>query len=123
MVTTADAQTVECPACQSPAYRPCTQPTNTGRLPVTWVHKSRELAWQARQRQDFYLVFGIEFNEKPHPYWPECNPKGWVRITAPTYEQARDKALARFGQEWSSLIPKANFNARLFPAGELMVLP
>lgn len=123
MVTIAEAQTVPCPACQAPAGQPCTQPTSTARRTVPWVHKSREFAWQSMQPQDFFLTFGVQYNEMPHPFWPECNPKGWVRITAPTYEQARDIARARFGLEWSTLTPSANFSPRFFPAGELMVLP
>ena len=87
------------------------------------MHKSRELAWRSVQRNDFYLTFGIEYMDKPHPYWSDCNPKGWVRIRSATYEQARDIACAQFGLEWSQLTPKANFNTRFFPAGELMVLP
>lgn len=30
-----------CPNCQAPAGEPCTQPTNTGRRVVNWVHSSR----------------------------------------------------------------------------------
>lgn len=74
--------------------------------------------------KDFFLTFGVQFHTEPHPTWPECNPSGYVRITARTYEQARDIAVARFGQAWSMLTPSANFTPdRFFPAGELMVLP
>lgn len=33
-----------CPACQAPAGSPCTQPTDTGRKPVKWVHLGRQEA-------------------------------------------------------------------------------
>jgi hypothetical protein len=122
-MTPSEAQSVLCPVCQARPGHPCTQPTDTGRRNVGWVHKTREFAWRSTQRQDFFLTFGIEYNDKPHPHWPECNPKGWVRITAATYEQARDMAKARFGLDWSQLTPAANFNTRYYPAGELMVLP
>jgi hypothetical protein len=72
---------------------------------------------------DYFLTFGIQYYEEPHPRWADCNPKGWVRITAPDYEQAREIATERFGLDWSMLTPAANFNPRRFTAGELMVLP
>lgn len=116
------AMTVRCPACQAAPGEPCNAPTETGRRNVPWVHLPREFSWQQQNPQDFYLVFGVEYREKPHPYWSECNPSGWVRVTAPTFESALDKVKARFGLEWSALTPKANFNPRFFPAGELMWL-
>jgi hypothetical protein len=114
-----EALTVACPACNAQPGQPCTVPTDTSRKLVSWVH----LARRASVSSDYYLTFGIQYNEEPHPHWPECNPKGWVRITAPTYEQARDIACSRFGLDWSQLIPKLHFNPAYFPAGELMVLP
>lgn len=31
-----------CPVCQARPGQPCTQPTDTGRRPVTWFHLNRE---------------------------------------------------------------------------------
>lgn len=45
--TTAQAQTVTCPACNAQPGRPCTQPTDNTRKPVTWVHLSRQDAYSA----------------------------------------------------------------------------
>jgi hypothetical protein len=44
--------TVTCPNCQAKPGRPCTQPTNLGRHPVSWFHTAREDAvkdesWEA----------------------------------------------------------------------------
>jgi hypothetical protein len=72
---------------------------------------------------EYILTFGVRYNSEPHPRWPECNPKGWVRIDAPDYEQARTIAVARFGLHWSQLTPAGYFRPERFPAGELMVLP
>lgn len=36
------ALAVKCPACGSNPGEPCTQTTNTGRRPVTWVHNARK---------------------------------------------------------------------------------
>lgn len=74
---------------------------------------------------EFFLTFGVQYRVEPHPTWPECNPSGWVRITASSYEEARAIAIDRFGLWWSMLTPAANFNpnSTFFPAGELMVLP
>jgi hypothetical protein len=117
---------VPCPACLVPAGEPCTRPTDTTRLPVAWVHSAREDAYErslAVDQQNYFLTFGIRYYSEPHPTWPECNPKGWVRITASDYEEARVIAELTFGLHWSMLTPAANFNPRYFPAGELMVLP
>jgi len=123
MTTHEQALTIICPVCNAMPGRACTQPTDTSRKPVPWVHLPREFAWQQANPQDFFLTFGIEYREKPHPYWPECDPSGWVRVTAPTFESALDKVKARFGLEWSQLYPEPNFDRAKFPAGELMALP
>ncbi len=72
---------------------------------------------------DYILTFGVGYYSEPHPEWPDCNPAGWVRITAPDYERAREIAVARFGLHWSQLTPVGQFSPRFFAAGELMVLP
>ena len=124
MATTSQALTVPCPVCNARTGHPCTTATGTGRRSVTWVHLSRETAYLSVDRQDFFLTFGVQYHSQPHPTWPECNPSGWVRISAPTYEDARAIAVERFGLAWSMLTPSANFTpGRFYPAGELMVLP
>lgn len=118
------AHAVTCPACHAAAGQPCTTPTDTGRRPVPWVHHARcDAAGDRQHGENYFLTFGIQYNSTPHPMWPECNPKGWVRITAPSYEQARYIAVERFGLNWSMLTPSVHFNPKFFPAGELMVLP
>lgn len=40
---------VPCPNCQAPTGEPCTQPTDTGRRVVSWVHNARrDAAAEAR---------------------------------------------------------------------------
>lgn len=51
-VTVAQAQTVVCPNCNAQPDRPCTQPTDTGRTNVSWVHLARESAYmKAREAE------------------------------------------------------------------------
>lgn len=38
------AKMVDCPNCQSKANAKCTQPTESGRKAVRWVHSAREQA-------------------------------------------------------------------------------
>ena len=38
---------VTCPACQASPGEPCTQPTDTSRRPVPWLHSSRQVAADA----------------------------------------------------------------------------
>jgi hypothetical protein len=118
---------VPCPACHVPAGQPCTRPTDTTRLTVAYVHLARKAAY-TRTRQlatgnDFFLTFGVQYNSEVHPLWADCNAKGWVRITAPDYERAREIATERFGLYWSTLTPGWRFQRHYFPAGEQMVLP
>jgi len=42
VTTKAQAQAVVCPVCNAQAGQPCTQPSNTTRTPVAWVHLARE---------------------------------------------------------------------------------
>jgi hypothetical protein len=125
MATVEEAKNVPCPACNAMPGHPCTAPTDTDRKLVGWVHMAREVMWDHanEEKADFYLTFGIQYYEETHPRWPECNPKGYVRITAGTYEQARMIAVNRFGLDWSMLTPAPHFNRDKFPAGEVMVLP
>ena len=46
MITIQQAQSVQCPNCNAQPNQPCTQPTNHGRKPVSWVHLTRESAYQ-----------------------------------------------------------------------------
>lgn len=46
MITIQQAQSVQCPNCNAQPGTPCTQPTNTTRKPVGWVHLTRESAYQ-----------------------------------------------------------------------------
>jgi len=48
-VTTAQAHTVACPACMARRGEACTQPTDTARRPVRWVHLAREDAYLGAQ--------------------------------------------------------------------------
>lgn len=122
-------QSVICPVCNAPAGEPCNVPTSEGRRDVSWVHVSREAAHQraledaAGTKQDFMLTFGVQYKEEPHPKWADCDPRGWVRIVADDYEQAREIATERFGLYWSQLTPGWRFQRHYFPAGEQMVLP
>jgi hypothetical protein len=113
---------ITCPNCNAPAGHSCTRPTETGRVVVGWFHSAREDAAE-QGKQDFLLTFGLQYATEPHPTWPECNPKGYVRITATDYEAARAIAVERFGLDWSVLTPAWRFERRYFPAGEVMTLP
>lgn len=48
-ITVAQAQTEVCENCNAQAGQPCTQPTDTGRKPVAWVHLIREDAYRRTQ--------------------------------------------------------------------------
>ena len=47
-----DPREVQCPACLSQPGKPCTQPTDTGRKAVDWVHYSREAMAAEKYRRD-----------------------------------------------------------------------
>lgn len=38
-----DPLDIQCPACLAKAGHPCTQPTDTGRRDVAWIHLSRSI--------------------------------------------------------------------------------
>jgi len=58
-VTRAQAHTVACPNCYAQPGKPCTQPTDTGRTPVQWVHLAREAAYEKAQT--------VNLGDKPKP--------------------------------------------------------
>lgn len=58
---------------------------------------------------EFFLTFGQKS--------PARN--GWISIFAESYEVARKKAIAMYGNEWSMLYEKNEFDPEFFPAGQL----
>lgn len=50
-VTVAQAQTMDCENCNAKPGEPCTQPTDTSRKPVAWVHLTREEAYRTMMRK------------------------------------------------------------------------
>lgn len=46
----AQALTVACPSCLSPAEQHCTRPTDNSRVEVMWVHYARETAYVNRDQ-------------------------------------------------------------------------
>jgi hypothetical protein len=58
IVTRAQAHTVGCPTCAAHPNKPCTQPTDTGRTAVPWVHLSREAEYLRVQEEARLLAEG-----------------------------------------------------------------
>lgn len=50
MTTTAQAQTVVCPNCNAQPNKPCTQPTDDGRVAVSWVHLARTSYYEKEEK-------------------------------------------------------------------------
>lgn len=70
--------------------------------------------------QKFYLTFGNKYRNELHPSGIVINPDGYVVITSHTYDEAREIALANFGNNWSFLYAEEDFNKSYFPAGILL---
>ena len=59
------------------------------------------------ENKTFYFTFG-----QKHPL-----RDGWIEVSAPTAEQARDEIVPLFGEQWESLYEDADFPRAMFPAG------
>jgi hypothetical protein len=75
----------------------------------------------------FYLTFGVQYPSVPHPKWAGADKDGWVTIEATSDEQARELALAHFGNHWSMIYPEKYFpeeynKRRYYPKGQLALL-
>lgn len=75
----------------------------------------------------FYLTFGVQYPEVPHPRWAGADKDGWVKILALDYDDARNVAVSHFGPHWSMLYPAAHFpeeyhKRRYYPKGQLALL-
>lgn len=75
--------------------------------------------------ENFYLTFGVAYNHNPHPSGEDVSGKGWVRIVAPTYDEAREIAKGYYGLEWAFLTPEKRFpekSKNYYPHGEIACL-
>lgn len=59
--------------------------------------------------ENFFLTFGQKS--------PARN--GWIRVEARDYQHARDLVIGEYGKDWSNLYTEDDFEADVFPAGEL----
>lgn len=73
--------------------------------------------------KDFILTFPLRFarHDEEHPTFPAAHPDGWVRITAPSYDEARTYAFKTFGTQWAFLYNDTFLvnTHGLYPMGEL----
>lgn len=69
----------------------------------------------------YYLTFGQQYRDEPHPSGNEIHPDGWVEIKAKTYDDARRQAFATFGVYWCWLYGN-EFEPESFPLGCLMTI-
>jgi hypothetical protein len=77
--------------------------------------------------QNFYLTFGVQYPEVPHPTWDKAHKDGWVTIEARDMDEAEHVAALYFGQYFSFVYAAPNFNEedmkrRFYPLGELVRL-
>ena len=70
--------------------------------------------------KDFFITFGQRYRREIHPHGG--HPDGWVRVLAETYEQAQEKAMAKFGPLWANLYEADDFDKSFHPKGELGVI-
>lgn len=77
-----------------------------------------------RDRQKFYLTFGVKYAATPHPAGSWVTPNGVVEVLAESYQEARALVVATFGIRWSMLYPAAEHipSRAHFPAGVIAVL-
>lgn len=57
---------LKCPACQSPAGNPCTQPTEDGRRNVQWFHESRIKAVDDVFYDQGVCHYDVGYHVNPH---------------------------------------------------------
>lgn len=68
---------------------------------------------------DLYVTFGMKYAREPHPTYPKAHPDGWLRITAPTVEDAFNLIARRIGTAYAFYYTSANFEPHWHPMGEL----
>lgn len=72
--------------------------------------------------QEFFVTFGQQYAQEPHPVLAEAHPDGWLVVEAESWEEARAVIVKAFDTRWSNLYEKADFMqdaARLYPRGEI----
>jgi len=67
----------------------------------------------------FMVTFGQRFRYDEHATFPAAHPDGWVTIEAENVDDARELAFEHLDAEWAFLYTADDFNAALYPLGEL----
>ncbi len=74
------------------------------------------------KKQNFYFTFGVNYHRETHPRYEKCDPNGWVRIIADSYETARLFAIDKlFGVHFAFMYTEKEFKPIYFPHGEIEV--
>lgn len=68
----------------------------------------------------FCLTFGQRYFDEPHPSGIPVTPNGWVEIEAADIDEARKMAFETFGEWWSFMRERENFDETYFPVGCFM---
>ena len=71
---------------------------------------------------DTFITFGQKYSYEPHPTFPKAHPDGWLRVTADSYEVARQIVFQVLGPAFAFDYTEEYFlNSRhLYPRGELL---
>lgn len=73
----------------------------------------------------YFLTFGVQYKQEPHPHVPTINPDGYVVVDAVSELEAREKVFNIFGDKWAFLYPEKSWsekNAMYFPLGQVATL-
>ena len=70
----------------------------------------------------WYLTFGQRYRDEPHPSGFDIDPDGYVKISAASYDAAREIAVKNFGLAWCFLYSDKEIVRRCFPAGCILEL-
>jgi hypothetical protein len=67
----------------------------------------------------FYVTFGIQYADEPHPLWPKAHPDGYLTIIAKDEEMARRLTAALLATRWAFMYSHEEFDRTKFSRGEL----
>lgn len=73
--------------------------------------------------KNYYITFQHKYFHEIHPVYPDSElPYKYLRIVAPSMEEANKVALSKLGNHWCYLYSDSSMRKHLFPKGEIEVL-
>ncbi len=70
----------------------------------------------------YFVTFGPQYANEPHPHWAGANPEGFIEVTADSEIEARIDIASVIADKWNFIFHEKEFKPDFYPAGRLATI-